>query len=61
MKCSPGVNFCASIPAFLFSIDEILREIAAENIRRMKRLNGRFFAESPVELLQTDMEMCDSA
>jgi len=61
MKCSAAINFCASIPVFSFFINEILREIAAENKRRMKLLNelyyGGFLAKLSLELLQTDMEM----
>jgi len=48
MNGSPAMNFSASIPAFLFFINEILREIAAENKHRMELLNelyySRFFA-----------------
>ena len=44
MKCSPAMNFCASILAFLVFINEILRKIVAENIRRIELLNEKYEA-----------------
>ena len=60
MNRSPAINFYVSIPAFFF-INEILREIAAENIHCIEPSNelqyGGFLAELSLELLQTAMEV----
>jgi len=62
-KFSQAINFCASIPAFLFFINENLREIAAENqapCRTVERIVAQqVFAELSLELLQTDMKIYD--